>query len=489
MKTFKRILAFIMTAALVFSVCAGMFTFSAEEKATSTDTNNYWYMYYLLTSKYGSDVSEWPVEAWYWLYSQNGDITVDWPIMPDYTTPSNINTEVTVLAMSSKLASFVAPYYWWGEATYQWQQWNGWRWVDIDGATGISINITNPVLNTKYRVIITTKYAAFASKEVVISGIADTVAPKITVNELYSYDLGYGSPVYYVSVNVYDASGIATFTIDGETQLDSKDLKSNVSVFYTMKHGTMPTIIAQDAEGNKSTVVLYIDDNTVKVLDFSAPTWDDNINSYPGYNWLELIDRSKLAVTLKSHTAEKAVLEAPESITKYGSYLYTYQWQIASGTSFVNIKGATGSTLTIDKPVEGAIYRVRITSRYTGGFVDSPMFVIPALAVEEQPEVKPEDKPVVDEKFSVEDIVISGVPTEAIEAGDLLILNPQPLDGTWVFDSNYFSGMNDGITVLKSLKGGVTVLKYRVERNGKTYEKSFIITINETVEEVGTLDD
>ena len=117
------------------------------------------------------------------------------------------------------------------------------------------------------------------------------------------------------------------------------------------------------------------------------------------------------------------------------------------------------------------------------------MFVIPALAVEEQPEVKPEDKPVVDEEFSVEDIVISGVPTEAIEAGDLLILNPQPLDGTWVFDSNYFSGMNDGITVLKSLKGGVTVLKYRVERNGKTYEKSFIITINETVEEVGTLDD
>jgi len=487
MKTFKRILAFAMTAALVFSVCAGMFTFSAEEKATTTDTDNYWYMYYLLTSKYGSDVSEWPVEAWYWLYSQNGgDTTVDWPIWPEYN-PSygNLNTDVTVLTMSAKLATFVAPYYWWGEATYQWQQWNGWRWVDIDGATGISINITNPVLNTKYRVLITTKYTTFASKEVVISGIADTVAPKITVNNLYSYDLGYGSPVYYVSVNVYDASGIATFTIDGETQLDSKDLKASVSVFYTMKYGTMPTIIAEDAEGNKSTVVLYIDDNTVKALDFSAPTWDDNINSYPGYNWLELIDRNKLAVTLKSHTAEKAVLEAPELVGKYGPYMYTYQWQVASGTSFVNIKGETGSTLTIDKPVAGAIYRVRITSRYTGGFVDSPMFTIPALEVEEEPE----DKPVVDEGFTAEDIVIAGVPTDAIEAGDLLILNPQPLDGTWVFDSNYFSGMNDGITVLKALKGGVTVLKYRVERNGKTYEKSFIVTINETVDEVGTLDD
>ena len=169
--------------------------------------------------------------------------------------------------------------------------------------------------------------------------------------------------------------------------------------------------------------------------------------------------------------------------------MYSFQWQIAEGNSFVNIKGATGSTLTIDKPVEGAIYRVRITSRYTGSFVDSPMFVIPALEAENEPADEPEDKPVVDEDFSSDDIVISGVPTEAIEAGDLLILNPQPLDGTWVFDENYFSGMNDGITVLKALKDGVTVLKYRVERNGKTYEKSFIVTINETVEEVGTLDD
>lgn len=221
-------------------------------------------------------------------------------------------------------------------------------------------------------------------------------------------------------------------------------------------------------------------------------------------------------LTKTEWTEEKVVLTAPEAILNnpYAKSHLLYHWQKQDGPMYKDIPGETGDTLTLLNPELGGWYRVRIADVCTGQWYFSTGVQIkdlepyvepveepveePAEEPAEEPVEEPAEEPVVEPvvTFSEDDIEVPNVPAVVTE-GDFIILVPTPADGTWTFDSRYLSGLNEGITVLTAEKAGTAVLKYQVVRDGQTYEKSFIITINAApvveepvkVAEVKTLDD
>ncbi len=480
MKTFKRIMAFVMTAALVFSVCASMFSFSAA----TTDENKTlsWEEAYRIVAMISgeTDMNKWDAEDRNLFYGlMFGTLDYYEGYLPGVSVS---NLQITA-KVNEKYATFIAPRTWWlGDVTYQWQTWTetfyGYgTWTDIEGETNSTLIVVAPKNDAKYRVVLTTSDGAkIATQAYSISGLADIAAPEVVVK---GYAVG---NLFRVYVTVSDASGIAAFKVDGESQLVDKSIPKTANAAFYMNKVELVKIEVEDTQGNKDTILVYVNEGEVK----TSQDWFNggDIGYNPGYD-IAFPTYSDLTPTLKSHTAKEAVIEGV-AIKYMASFMIAYQWQIKGENNvWYNVKGATSKDLTVANPVEGASYRLVYTSRYDGKFIVSPVITIPALTVEEEPK----DEPIVDKDFTVEDIVVAGI-VEKATVGDALVLVPNPVDGTWVYDEAYFSGLTEGITVLEALKEGVTVLKYQVERNGKTYEKAFIVVIEaaKVVPEVGTSD-
>lgn len=433
----KRIFSFILAIILVVTACASMFAISAEEPKYDI------YTYYMLTQQYGTDMNQWPAEAWYVLYG----------IEYNY---GEFDSEIKILSMSDELAAFMAPYYWNSNVTYQWQTWNGYTWVNIEGATNIVYNVTNPTINQKYRVLITTQYTTFKSNEVVITGINDTVAPTVEVTSLYSYPSNYGQVTHYITISARDAGGVKSITVDGVEKL--AETKNYAVISYVLAGAA--NIVVTDEAGNKTTIAVYVSGNEVKTYNFTEPSVNDTLPTY------------KINLNLVSCTAEKAVIEVG---FKYNLYNFTYQWQVKTANGFVDINGENDSTLNVVNPVEGTEYRLRIYSYDQGKYYDTQTVVIPAIKTEPE--------------FTANDIIITGGKSE-VEVGDIIILQAN-YNGTWVYDSNFLVGSTiDSVAVFTAAKAGVTAIKYIVEIDGVEYTKHCVITIkNVDVPEVGTCDD
>ncbi len=473
-------MAFVMTAALVFSVCASMFSFNAATTEEENKTLSWEEAYRIVAMISGeTDMNKWDAEDRNLFYGlMFGTLDYYEGYLPGVSVS---NLQITA-KVNEKYATFIAPQTWWlGDVTYQWQTWTqsyyGYgTWTDIEGETNPTLIVTSPKNDAKYRVVLTTPDgASIATQAYAISGLKDVAAPEVVVK---------GSAVgqlFRVYVTVSDASGIAVFKIDGESQLGDKSIPKTASAGFYMKKTDLVKIEIEDTEGNKGTVLVYVNEGEVK----TSQDWftGGDIGYNPDYS-ITFPTYSSLTPTLKSHTAKEAVIVGAD-IKNMSSLMLAFQWQTKVGNAWTNVKGATSRTLTVKDPVEGASYRLVYTSRYDGKFVYSPVITIPALTVEEEPK----DEPIVDKNFSVDDIVVAGI-VEKATVGDALVLVPNPVDGTWVYDKAYFSGLTEGITVLEALKEGVTVLKYQVERNGKTYEKAFIVVIEaaEVIPEVGTSD-
>ncbi len=472
-------MAFVMTAALVFSVCASMFSFNA---ATTEENKTFsWEEAYSIVAMISGerDMSKWDEDDRSLFYGLMFG-TLDY--YEGYLPGISVSNLKITAKVNEKYATFIAPAPWWiGDVTYQWQTWTetfyGYgTWKNIEGETNSTLIVVAPKNDAKYRVVLTTSDGtSIATQAYAISGLADIAAPEVVVK---GYAIG---QLFRVYVTVSDASGISAFSVDGETQLVDKSIHKIVNGSFYMSKVDLKKIEVVDTQGNKDTILVYVNEGEVK----TSQDWFNggNIGYNPDYN-ITFPTYSDLTPVLKSHTAKEAVIEGVDM--KYvPSFMFALQWQTKVNGYWANVKGANSKTLTVADPVEGASYRLVYTSRYDGKFVASPVITIPALAVEEQPK----DEPIVDEGFTAEDIVVGGI-VEKATVGDAIILVPNPIDGTWVYDEAYFSGLTEGITVLKALKEGVTVLKYRVERNGQTYEKAFIIVVEAAtvVPEVGTSD-
>jgi hypothetical protein len=188
---------------------------------------------------------------------------------------------------------------------------------------------------------------------------------------------------------------------------------------------------------------------------------------------------------ISSLTEDEVVIKAPE--VKNG-YALKYQWQKLSNSTYTNIAGATEATYkTI--PAEGDTYRVQITDyAYFRQLTSSAIAVtnVPVAPVE-PPVTEPVEDPIADE-----DIIITGIPSDGkITQDGMMILVPSPMNGSWIYEEEYFSGSSSGVSVFKAKKAGVTSIAYTaVDKNGNTATKYFIIEIiSNDVEAPHTLDD
>ena len=174
---------------------------------------------------------------------------------------------------------------------------------------------------------------------------------------------------------------------------------------------------------------------------------------------------------ISSITAEEVVLGTPA--VKNGISL-KYQWQKLTNGTYVNITGATETTYKT-VPVQGDTYRV-LALDYINyrQLTSSSVIVTEVPVVSEEPAAEPEKAPI-----TSEDIIISGVPSDGkITQDGMMILVPSPMKGTWIWDEEYFSGSDTGVSVFKANKAGVTSVAFTaIDEDGNTATKYFIIEI------------
>ncbi len=220
--------------------------------------------------------------------------------------------------------------------TYQWQSNNGGSsWLDIAGSTGTSLTVPAATAQNgfKYRVVISSTCGTLNSAEAAL-----TITPKLRIT------------AHPVSVTVCEDE-VTTFTV-GATG-------ANVTYQWQSNNGGATWMNIAGSTGTSLTVTAAAARNGVKYRVVVSSTCG-TLNSAEA----ALTVTPKLRITAQPSSVTVCEDEAATFTVGASGANITYQWQSNNGTSWADMAGSTGTTLTVAAAAaqNGVKYRAVINS-------------------------------------------------------------------------------------------------------------------------------
>lgn len=272
---------------------------------------------------------------------------------------TNTNTKISVLATSRA-----------GDVIYIWQKLSdNYEWVDIDESNSSMLNFNNIKLNSsgKYRCIVSNIVDGLSvtSEEIVLTVVPSVSRVELSANRIMIVDGGYG-----------------------RLEVSSDAVEPSYKWYYSANTG----IDWVEIENSNSSVLEFKASSSMNRYQYKCVVTDGGGTSVESNKAVLIINSNAIVISQDIGDAMGFIgKETVLSVSATSSSSLGYQWQVSSdnGATWVDIKDATSSSLSLipeDYELSGNLYRLKIDNG--GGFIYSNVSsftVFKNVEIREQP--------------------------------------------------------------------------------------------------------